>query len=261
MTTIAMIQARMSSSRFPGKVLEELAGRPAIAFMVERVRRAKTIDKVVVLTSTDTTDDAIAEAARKHQFEIFRGDLHDVLLRYEQAADHYGASTIVRLTGDCPLIDPCLVDMVVRAREEASADYSSNTEPPTFADGMDVECFTRAALHRAGAEALTGPEREHVTVWMRAKDSPLRRVNVESIFDSAHLRLTVDYPDDLEVIRRLVAGVGRPPQEFDYFDLLRCIDAERGLMALNHHARNEGLALSISQANAIVGMQDASCRE
>lgn len=246
MTTIALIQARMSSNRFPGKVLADLAGRPLIAFMVERARRATTLSDVAVITSTDPSDHPIAVAARTHGFKLFRGDLHDVLQRYDAAARHFMATKVVRLTGDCPLVDPVIIDAVVRAQTEGHVDYSSNTDPPTFADGMDVECFTREALARACAEARQPAEREHVTLWMRSDASPLRRANVTALLDGSRIRLTVDYPDDLEMLRRLVSRIGRHWLEIDYYDLLRCLDAGRDLMSVNRHARNEGLAISLS---------------
>ena len=139
---------------------------------------------------------------------VFAANLEDVLARYAAAAAYHDASEIVRLTGDCPLVDPLIVDQVVRARREADADYASNVEPRTFPDGLDVECFTRVALERAASEAREQSQREHVTMWMHTADAGLRRASVRAVADVSPLRLTVDYPADLAAIRRIVELTG-----------------------------------------------------
>ena len=235
--TAALIQARMSSNRFPGKVLESLGGLPMIVFMAARVRRAATLEEVSVVTSVDPTDDALAVVLEKHGIPCFRGDLHDVLSRFSAAATAHQATEIVRLTGDCPLADPAVIDSIVRARREANADYASNIEPRTYPDGLDVECFTRAALERAAQEARDPPEREHVTPWMRATGSGLKRVGVSTIVDGSRLRLTVDYPADLAAIRRLLALVDRAPDAFDMFDMLRCLAEHPEIIEMNASAQ------------------------
>ncbi|MDO9486780.1 MAG: glycosyltransferase family protein [Sphingomonadaceae bacterium] len=239
--TVALIQARMSSSRFPGKVIADLGGRPMISFMVDRVRAARRLDDVVVVTSTDASDDALVEALAATDTRVLRGNLHDVLDRYAEAAQAMEADVVVRLTGDCPLADPAVVDAVVELRETSGADYCSNVAPPTFADGLDVECFTRAVLDRARHEAGLPAEREHVTPWMRSPAAELRLANLVGLVDTSHLRLTVDYPDDLEMVRAVVARLGTDRPTFDQFDILRCLTAEPGLLGLNRHARNEGM--------------------
>lgn len=249
MKTVALIQARMSSSRFPGKVVADLAGRPMIAYMVERVRKARSVDLVAVITSTDPSDDGLASTVERLSIPAFRGELEDVLNRYAGAAEAFGADVIIRLTGDCPLIDPGIIDAVAGLRQEVDADYCSNVAPPTFADGFDVECFTRATLERAQREAVQAPEREHVTLWMRSADNGIRRANYEALVDSSHLRLTVDYPDDLAVVRRIVER-HQGSSAFDQFDILRCLDADRRLLGLNQHERNEGLKTSLGQSAA-----------
>lgn len=239
--TLAFIQARMSSNRFPGKVLEPIGNLPMIVFMVRRARRAKMLDEVVVVTSTDLTDDPLVAALAAHNISSFRGNLKDVLNRYAQAAEFFGADEIVRLTGDCPLIDPHVIDSVVRMRRLHQADYASNIDPPSFPDGLDCECFTANTLRRASLEATHTPEREHVTLWMREKRSQLRRANLSAIFDASHLRLTVDYPDDLEAVRRITSQLSTN-DTFDYFDILRVLDSDPTVATLNQHTRNESLA-------------------
>lgn len=238
---VALIQARMSSSRFPGKVLEPIAGVPSIEFMVNRVRRARLVDEVVVVTSTDASDNDLAAHLTRAGIACFRGDLNDVLFRYVDAAAAYTADEYVRLTGDCPLIDPDVLDKVIALRREGGVDYASNIDPPTYPDGLDCECFTRQTLLRAHAEAHSGPEREHVTLWMRSPAAQLLRLNQRAPCDASMLRLTVDYPDDLVAVRRVVQLLA-PNWHFDFFDILRVFARHDEITALNPHLRNEVLA-------------------
>ncbi len=239
--TVGLIQARMSSSRFRGKVLELLHGIPLIVYMVRRAARAQLLDDVVVVTSTDPTDDELEVALKTAGVRAFRGDLHDVLRRYVDAARSERATEVVRLTGDCPLIDPAIIDRVIALRRSSGSDYASNIDPPTYPDGLDVECFSWAALERADDLAGEQPEREHVTLWMRSKAAGLARANLRAVADFSHMRLTVDYPDDLVTVRRLLAAIGTANSEFDLFDMLRALDAEPDILS-NVHARNEALA-------------------
>lgn len=244
--TIAFIQARMSSSRFPGKVLEPLDGEPLIVYMARRASRARLLDRVVIVTSTDPSDNPLAHAIEAADLQLFRGDLDDVLHRYLSAAQAHDAHEIVRLTGDCPLIDPAVIDAVIDARRRSGVDYASNVETPTFPDGLDVECFTREALERAASLARRAPEREHVTLWMRNDEHGLRRINHKAIANFSSLRLTVDYPDDLALIRALV-GQLPPNGSFDWFDIMRVLSRQPELIALNQHERNEGLTKSLAE--------------
>ncbi len=236
----AFIQARMSSSRFPGKVLEPLAGLPSIVYLARRAEKALLIDGLAVATSTDPSDDPLAGALLAHGVPFFRGDLHDVLGRFGAAAAATNADEVVRLTGDCPLIDPGIVDSVIQLRRDTGADYASNVDPPTFPDGLDCEVFTRNALDLALASARLPSEREHVTLWMRSEAAALRRNNLSGLIDASALRLTVDYPDDLQVVRELVDSMPAA-QSFDYYDLLRALAARRHLLDSNRHRRNEAL--------------------
>lgn len=248
--TIAFIQARMSSSRFPGKVLEPLGGMPMIVYMARRAGRAKLVDDVVIVTSADSSDDSLADAVQRAGMRVFRGDLNDVLGRYSAAAAAEGATEVIRLTGDCPLIDSAVIDAVIKARRDAKADYSSNVDPPTYPDGLDVECFTRAALDVANAKAKMPAEREHVTLWMRSEAAGLRKANHRSLADFSHIRLTIDYPDDMVVVRRLVSTLGRNGGNFDFYDLLRELAAQPNILDINRHVRNEGLAKSLSEQDS-----------
>jgi spore coat polysaccharide biosynthesis protein SpsF len=249
MNRVVIVQARMSSSRFPGKVLEELGGLPMIVFMTRRVRRARRIDRLVVATSTDHSDEPLATALADHGIECFRGSLDDVLDRYYQAALGVGATHVVRLTGDCPLMDAELVDTALAELERGGHDYVSNLDPPTFPDGLSVEAFTMDALERAWREARLASEREHVTPWMRKPANGMRRHKMVESPDRSDLRWTVDYPDDLEHVRALVAAVA-DRAEFDRHDLYRAIDAQ-GLRRRVSHERGEGYAKSLAEDRAV----------
>lgn len=216
----AIIQARMGSSRLPGKVLKPIGARTAIGHLLHRLSQSTTLDELVVATSTAPADDALAAALQPEvdagRVRVFRGSEADVLARFAGAARVIGAAVIVRLTGDCPLIDEVEVDRVVaaflRRRENGeSLDFLRNQRGPMrrIPHGLDVEVMTAAALLRADAEATLPGQREHVTPWLYADDSPLRIDHTDPPgADRSHLRLTVDTPEDLAVLRRVVAALG-----------------------------------------------------
>ncbi len=248
---VAIIQARTSSTRLPGKVLQVLAGMPMIAFMAQRVRRSTLVDEIVLATSTDRSDDALAATAQDIGLRCHRGDLDDVLARFAGAAAVCDAGMVVRLTGDCPLIDPDLIDTVVLRLLERGLDYVSNIDPATYPDGLDVEAFTIAALQAAHEQARLPSDREHVTPYIRRHADRFRQDVVRSAVDLSSLRWTVDHPDDLELVRCLVASM-TPAQALaaDRFDFLRVFDARSMGDAHPRHARNEGYAKSLAQDEA-----------
>ncbi|HSW04740.1 glycosyltransferase family protein [Aquabacterium sp.] len=246
--TLAIVQARMSSTRLPGKVLLPLGGRPLIGFMLERVRRAKAVDDIVLATSTDASDDALAEAVVAMGFAVYRGSLNDVLARFAGAAQGRNADVLVRLTGDCPLIDPALIDRAVNHLRDHQLDYVTNGEPAMYPDGLDVEAFTLAALQRTQAEAQLPSEREHVTPYMRSPQAQMRRGSLRGAVDLSALRWTVDHADDLTVVRELVDALGaQAALQADLFDFLRVLDARPQLLQANLHQRNEGYLKSLQQ--------------
>jgi glutamate-1-semialdehyde 2,1-aminomutase/spore coat polysaccharide biosynthesis protein SpsF len=251
MRTVAIVQARMASTRLPGKVLADLAGRPMLARVVERVRWAASVERVVVATSTSPADDAVARFCAHSGVACFRGAEHDVLDRFCQAARAHEADTVVRITADCPLLDPEVIDRVVGALRRDDADYASNVNPPTYPDGLDVEAFTFAALARAWEQARTPAEREHVTPYLR-HSGRFRTSNVSHHTDLSRHRWTVDEPADLEFVRAVYERFNGSAA-FGLEDVLAYLASEPGLAgAEGRFIANEGYYRSLYQ-QAVAG--------
>jgi spore coat polysaccharide biosynthesis protein SpsF len=195
---LAILQARTSSTRLPGKVLMPLAGAPMILRQIERVARAGRIDRLVVATSADASDDELAAVVAGAGVAVHRGPLDDVLTRFIGALDRHGpVDHVVRLTGDCPLTDPVVIDATIEHVIAAGADYGSNTPPHrTFPKGLDVEVMTPAALRAAAARAASPEEREHVTWGLHRHPELYRQVWFSQSVDEGEVRWTVDLPDD-----------------------------------------------------------------
>jgi glutamate-1-semialdehyde aminotransferase/spore coat polysaccharide biosynthesis protein SpsF (cytidylyltransferase family)/predicted dehydrogenase len=229
---VAIIQARMGSSRLPGKSLAEVEGRPMLWHVVQRVKRAKMIDRVVVATSTNGTDDAIERMCVGNGIPCYRGSENDVLDRYYSAARVEKASQVVRITADCPLIDPEVIDRVVGRFQRGDVDYASNAMVRSFPDGLDTEVFSFSALEKAWHEATRTSEREHVTPYLRS--DKFRNANVESRLMPLyqHYRWTVDEPEDLEFIRAVYRAM-RGKESFGMNDVLGLIEKNPGLEKMN----------------------------
>lgn len=250
---VAVIQARTSSSRLPGKVLKPLCGVPMIVFMLRRLVNVKCVDEITVATSTDASDDRLATLVEQTGFRCYRGDLSDVLNRFYGAAKEFGGEIIVRLTGDCPLVDADLIDAVVNAMKSAGADYASNIDPPSYPDGLDVEAFTFESLLTAWREARLSSDREHVTPYLRSSKNMFKQASVNGLVNLSNLRWTVDYPDDFEFIESMLARIGvEKAVTADRFDFLRVLDSHPELLAINQHDRNEGYAKSLAQDQGAV---------
>jgi spore coat polysaccharide biosynthesis protein SpsF len=232
--TIAIIQARTGSTRLPGKVLRPLLGEPLLTRVVRRVRRAATIDETVVATTTLAGDDTIAELGIVEGWPVTRGSEMDLLARYLDAARAYGAERVVRITSDCPLIDPALIDDVVAALAAGGADYASNTlEPRTFPRGLDVEVMTMDALESAGREDRDPASREHATPYLYRHPERYRLTAVRNPVDESGHRWTVDTPEDFELVRRIYEELGR--DDFGWLDALAVVDAHPDWSDLNRH--------------------------
>jgi spore coat polysaccharide biosynthesis protein SpsF len=239
--TVAIIQARTGSSRLPGKVLLPLLGLPILTRVVERVRRAKAVDEVVVATTHLAGDDAIAQLAADSGWALMRGSETDLLERYLKAASAHNADVVVRITSDCPLVDPGLIDDVVRARHDAGVDYAANNlEPRTYPRGLDVEAFTRAALERADAEDRSPASREHATPYIYRHPEAFRLLRVASPEDESRYRWCVDTPEDYELVRRLYDTLGN--DLFDWRAALAVMRNHPDWAALNQHVVQKALA-------------------
>ena len=214
MKTVVIIQARVGSSRLPGKALLDLAGQTVLGHTVMRALRIEGVDEVVVATTVEERDDAVVREAERLGVPCFRGSEHDVLSRYLGAARRHDADLIVRITSDCPLIDPVESAKVVRAlvrgqEDPRPADYASNGLRRTYPRGLDTEAVTRDALERIDALATAPREREHVTLYINEHADDFRRISVENDEDHGEHRWTVDTPEDFQLVseiwRRLAA--------------------------------------------------------
>ncbi len=242
MKTIAIVQARMSSSRLPGKVLQDIAGKPMLAWVVDRAARARRVDGVLVATTTDPADDPIEAFCRQRGYACFRGSQFDVLDRYYQAARSVSADVVVRLTADCPLMDPTLIDAVLEAFSRESADFAANRLPPpwhrTFPIGLDIEVCSFAALQRAWQEAAQPYEREHVMPYLYDEPGRFKVYVLDTQPDYGSLRWTVDTPADLEFLRAVVAHLeGR--DDFSWLDVLAVVRQHPELAEINAGVRHK----------------------
>ena len=241
---VCIIQARMGSSRLPGKVLKDICGQPMLAWVVERVAQSKRIDQVVVATTTDESDDPIVEFCQKRSFACFRGDVFDVLDRYYQAALHYRAEIIVRVTGDCPLIDPQLIERVLDEFQTGKLDFAANRLPPpykrTYPIGMDVEIASMHALSEAWQNASEQHQREHVMPYLYAGPKAYRISVVDAEADYGDQRWTVDTPQDLEFIRKL-AELLECRRDFTWLDVLALVQAHPELSEINSTVRHKSM--------------------
>jgi len=226
----------MSSTRLPSKVLQDIAGQPMLARVVLRTRRARSVSQVVIATTTDPADDAIFDYCRTHGFPVFRGSQFDVLDRYYQAARLYQAEVLVRLTADCPLMDPAEIDHVVDEFERAGVDFAANRLPPpwkrTYPIGLDIEVCTFAALARAWQEAKQPYEREHVMPYLYDEEGRFKTLVVDHDPDYGGLRWTVDTPEDLEAVRRIYAAFGGD-DGFSWLEVLDLYSQHPELKSIN----------------------------
>jgi spore coat polysaccharide biosynthesis protein SpsF len=232
MRTIAIIQARMGSTRLPGKVLMDLGGDTVLAHGVQRLRRADRVDHVVVATTAGSRDDAIVSECSRLGAGFFRGSEADVLDRYYQAALAFHAGVVVRITSDCPLIDPGLVDEVVELRRREGADYASNCLLRRYPRGLDTEVFTVEALERTWRQADKAYQREHVTPYMVEHPERFKLASSVAPSDYSHYRWTVDTPQDLQLLREIYA---RFPGEahFDWRAVIEVMEREPQLAEIN----------------------------
>ena len=244
MNVVAIVQARMSSTRLPGKVLLPLAGKPVLAHVVDRLRSCNSINNVVLATSADPSDDAVAEWCGGYDVECFRGSLDDVLDRFYQAAKEYSVDSVVRITADCPAIDPEIIDEVVEQYVAGGFDYYGLSGE--FPDGLDCTVISFNALEAAWKDAKLLSEREHVGPYI--EKNPERFVNggYEKFTGLGHHRWTLDETRDYEFLGEVFGKLYKANDKFGYAEILELMDAEPELMNINSGiVRNEGYAKSL----------------
>lgn len=251
--TIAIIQARMGSSRLPGKVLLDISGQPMLVRVVERTRRADLLDGFLIATTTDVSDDPIEVCCRQHGYPVFRGSVFDILDRFHQAALQERAEVVVRITADCPAIDPQIINRTVAAFRDFGADFAANRLVPpwrrTFPIGLDTEVCSFSSLEKAWREANQPFQREHVMPFFYEGIPPeafdltrdslvisprgFRTLLVNHVPDYGSLRWTVDTPQDLEFIRQVFNRLEK--DDFSWRDLLRLVEQEPDLQKVNEN--------------------------
>lgn len=248
---LAIIQARMSSSRLPGKmVLPIIHGKGALELMIERVLKCKMIGKLIVATTVNPSDEKLVEICRKAGVECFRGSEEDVLDRFYQAYLSAGRSfnTIVRLTGDCPLNDPAVIDKIISEFLKSDSDYVSNVEPPTYPDGLDTEVINASVLERVWAETKMKSSREHVTWYIRANPGLFKNSNVINETDLSDHRWTLDEESDYRMIKTVYENLYDANPGFGMDAVLNFLSKHPEIGSLNRKInRNEGLLKSLKE--------------
>jgi spore coat polysaccharide biosynthesis protein SpsF len=240
MKTVAILQARMGSDRLPGKVLMDLAGQTVLERVCRRAARISGVDEIIVATSDYEEDDAIESECNRLGIAIWRGDAVNVLERFAGAAEHCQAEICIRITCDCPLIDPGVSGMILRRFLNASpaVDYASNKIPQSFPRGLDTEVFFFQALQAARSRANQSYELTHVTIYMYEHPEQFRLLSIVSDVDRAQWRWTLDAPEDLAFIRQVYNELG-PGNEFGWEDVLELINRKPELLLINGHVRQK----------------------
>lgn len=238
---VAILQARMSSTRLPGKVLKPILGRPMLARQIERLKRCRNLDRLVVATSQGPDDDLLEQLCREEDVACFRGSLGDVLDRFYQCALQHHAGHVVRLTGDCPLADPELIDSLIEFYRAQNVDYASNCRPPTLPDGLDAEVIRFEVLAEAWREAVDPFEREHVVPYVVRRPERFRLANWCWSGDASNMRWTVDEPDDFVFVTRVFESLYAAKPNFGFRDVLDLVSRQPDLASINDRfERNEG---------------------
>lgn len=234
MKNLAIIQARLSSSRLPGKVLKKVLGKPIILFQLERVLKSKLINKVIIATSIDKSDDDLCKLCLKNNIDFYRGSLNDVLSRFYYTYKQFGPSAnIIRLTGDCPLIDPKIIDKVILKHLNSNYDYTSNTIQPSWPDGFDVEVINSKILEVINDIAKAPYDREHVTPYIYKNKQKFKLQNVSNYKDWSKIRLTLDFKEDFELIKKIISELYPKNANFKTSDIFKFLNKNADLNNLN----------------------------
>lgn len=239
---LGVLQARMTSTRLPGKVLEPIEGAPMIGRQIERLRRASSLDGLVLATSVDPSDDPLVAYLESIDVPVVRGSLDDVLGRFIAVLDEHSPEVVVRLTADCPLASPVVVDRVVGEFTASEADYVSNTLKPSFPDGVDVEVVRSDALRWVAENSADPHEHEHVTLGVYRRPDRFRCLNVAGNVDLSDLRWTVDNADDLAFVREVYSELWPTNPKFEVADVLELLERRPALSRTSEDsARNAAL--------------------
>jgi spore coat polysaccharide biosynthesis protein SpsF len=235
MKVVSTIEARMRSSRLPGKVLRPIVGKPMLELLIERLRRARRINQIVVATTDNPADDAIEQLARRLDIVCFRGSEEDVLDRVLRAAQSVAADVIVEITGDCPLVDPEVVDWLVTVYLANDYDYVANVLKRTYPDGLDAQVFATSVLAEVARLTQDPADREHVSLYIYERPEHYKLYNVESGLPEQYrdVRLTLDTPEDLELIAAIYSELYPKNPAFTLNDVLRLLDRRPELRAVN----------------------------
>ncbi len=243
MKKVAIIQARMTSTRLPGKVLKEVLGKPLLAYQIERVKRSKLVDEIVIATTINETDIPIVNLCDKLGIKYYRGSEEDVLSRYYEAAVIAKADIIIRLTSDCPVIDPYVIDQVINYYliSNNNYDYVSNSLVRTFPRGMDTEVFSFEALVNAYYNAKKKYEREHVTPYIYQNTDKFQIANVENKSNESKYRWTVDTEEDFLLIKKIIEEQYKKNRNFTMVDILYTFQFHPKWIDINKHIEQKKL--------------------
>lgn len=236
---IVIDQARMGSTRLPGKVMKEVLDKPLLIYQIERLKRVKAVDRIVIATTTNKQDDLIAKTALECDVAVFRGSEEDVLNRYAEAAKEFQADIIVRITSDCPLIDPELIDSCLKQFLGNQTDYLSNTIEPTFPRGMDVEVFTFQALLTAEKNATRVPEREHVTPYLYQHPDIFKISHFKNSENLSKYRITVDTQEDFDLVKNLIEYLYPKDPQFNLEQIIRALQDHPEWVKINAEVKQK----------------------
>jgi spore coat polysaccharide biosynthesis protein SpsF len=237
MKTVIIVQARMTSTRLPGKVMKPVLGKPLLQYQIERLQRVKLADETVIATTTNKTDEPIIDLCNTLSVAHFCGSEEDVLARYYDAATKHQADAVIRVTSDCPLIDPQVINQVIDyyLQNQSNYDYVSNSIKRTYPRGMDTEVFSFSVLQQAFLEATAPPDREHVTPFIHRQPERYHLGHVTYIEDCSHYRWTVDTPEDFELIQKIIQAVYPTQPSFTLEDCLRWLRKYPDWYFINSH--------------------------
>jgi len=256
MNIVAIIQARMSSTRLPKKVLLPLGKKTVIENVYDRVGRSKLVNRVVLATTTDPSDDVLAKLCEEKGIEVFRGSLEDVLDRYYQAGLKYHADVIVRITGDCPLTDPKIIDRAISVHLKDKNDFTATAYlgNETFPDGLDVDIFSFKTIKTSWENAKLPYQREHIGQYVTANASDFKIGSIQNDQNLSSKRWTLDEPSDYEFLKAIYQGLGKDGNDFGMEQVLQYVKDHPELEAINHQiVRNEGLLKSAKKDNIKLG--------